>query len=151
MARLSANVWAGVVVLLYALVIFSEARTLVYYTKNGPGPGFFPLWVSALLAVFAVSYIWMHLKKGGARLSDVLPAGKALRNYLSVLGSIILFMLVLDTTGYVIACTAMMSIVLVGQYRWYTALGISVSTAVLLLVLFQYVMEIPLPANVFGF
>ncbi len=151
MKRPSANVWAGVVVLLYAAVLLSESRSLIYYTKNGPGPGFLPLWISGLLAVLAAAYIWTELKKEGVMLKDILPSGQALRNHLSVVAAIIIFMLMLDITGYVVASTVMMFITLIGQYKWHAALGISLSTAVLLLLLFQYVMDIPLPANSFGF
>jgi putative tricarboxylic transport membrane protein len=44
----------GVLLLLLAIAFGVGAQQLRYYTSLGPGPGFFPSWLSALLAGLAV-------------------------------------------------------------------------------------------------
>jgi len=49
---------ASVVVLGLAAFLVREALQLRYYTPLGPGPGFFPFWLSILLAGLAVAMFW---------------------------------------------------------------------------------------------
>jgi putative tricarboxylic transport membrane protein len=49
---------AGGVLLVVALLLARESLRLRYYTPLGPGPGFFPLWLSILLALLAAAMLW---------------------------------------------------------------------------------------------
>jgi hypothetical protein len=131
-------------------VIFWQALSLKYYTKFGPGPGMFPLWLSGLFIVVSLVYIWQSIKKEVILFAEILPQGKALGNILAVLGSLILFMVLVNFTGFIIASSVLLFIVLTREYKWYLGLGISVSASILLFLLFQKVFSIPLPVNVFG-
>ena len=48
----------GAVSLLVAVFFVRAALGLHYYTPLGPGPGFFPLWLSILLAILSVAMFW---------------------------------------------------------------------------------------------
>lgn len=48
----------SVMSMLVAVFLAREALKLRYYTPLGPGPGFFPLWLSILLAILAVAMFW---------------------------------------------------------------------------------------------
>lgn len=52
----SRQVAAGVFALLGVFAIV-ESRQLPYYTSNGPGPGFFPLWIGIALAVVSTIHL----------------------------------------------------------------------------------------------
>jgi len=43
----------SVVLILFCAFIMRESLELRYYTSLGPGPGFFPFWISLLVAVLA--------------------------------------------------------------------------------------------------
>jgi putative tricarboxylic transport membrane protein len=48
---------AGVVILLFSAWTLWEALRLSYYTSLGPGPGFFPFWLSIIMGVLAIIMI----------------------------------------------------------------------------------------------
>jgi putative tricarboxylic transport membrane protein len=49
---------AGVVLLLFSAWALWEALRLRYYTALGPGPGFFPFWLSLIMGLLAVIMIY---------------------------------------------------------------------------------------------
>lgn len=128
-----------------------QASALEYYSKQGPGAGFFPLWVNGGLIVLLAAFILLAFKNRSVRFEDILPKGADLANNLTVIGAILLFMLLVNITGFIVACTAMTFAVMARHYRWKAALTISLGVSVLLFVTFQYGLEIPLPVNMFGF
>jgi putative tricarboxylic transport membrane protein len=150
MKRQNAGVWAGIVLLLFAFVIFGQALSLKYYTKFGPGPGLFPLWLSGILIILSIIYIWHSLKKEIIPLSNIIPKGRERGNILAVLGSILLFMLIVNFTGFIVASTLLLFILLVREYKWHLALGISTGVSILLFLIFKTFFAIPLPVNIFG-
>lgn len=52
--KLPYQITSGVVMLI-AVFLGGESLKMRYYTSLGPGPGFFPLWLSILLAILALS------------------------------------------------------------------------------------------------
>ncbi len=48
----------SMVSMLVAAFLARESLRLRYYTPLGPGPGFFPLWLSILLAILAAAMFW---------------------------------------------------------------------------------------------
>ena len=61
----------GVVFLLLAAFIARESLELKFYTSNGPGPGFFPFWLSMALGLLAV----LMILKATFRESEPIPEG----------------------------------------------------------------------------
>ena len=61
----------GVVFLLIAAFLGYHAVKLRYYTPLGPGPGFFPIWLCAILGLLAVTLFFQ------ARLATPEPHGPA--------------------------------------------------------------------------
>lgn len=146
----NAGVWAGIVLLIYASFMFWQSLSLGYYTQFGPGPGMFPRWLSGILIVISLLYLWQSARKFVFRAADIFPKGKDLWNMLSVFVSVLMFMLIVNLTGFVIAGTVMMFILLSRGYKWFMALPIALVTSVLLFLLFDKVFSIPLPVNTFG-
>lgn len=145
-----ANVWVGLTVLVYASGFLWYSLPLGYSTKTGPGPGMFPVWVSGILIILSLLYIASGLKNKGVLFEDIIPKGNDLKNNLSVMGSIIVFMLTVNTIGFISACTALLFITLTRQYPWKVATGISIGVSIVLFATFQYLLEIQLPVNMFG-
>ena len=145
-----AGVWAGIITLLYAITIFQQSLSLDYSTRLGPGPGFFPLWLSGILIVLTLCYIVDSIRNDVVKVSEILPGGKASQNIISTVAALILFPIVVPYLGFVISATILQFIMFVRDFKWYTALGISVFVSVVLLVAFQSLLGVSLPVNDFG-
>lgn len=145
-----AGVWAGIITLVYAIIIFQQSLSLEYSTRLGPGPGFFPLWLSGILIVLTLCYIVDSIRHDVIKVSEILPGGKASQNIVSTVAGLILFPIVVSYLGFVISATMLQFIMFVRDFKWYTALGISVSISVVLLVVFQSLLGVSLPVNDFG-
>jgi putative tricarboxylic transport membrane protein len=146
----NAGVWAGIAVFAFAAVVFWKSLSLKYSSQYGPGPGMFPIWLSGILMLISLVYIWQSVKKAPVTFAEIIPQGRALGNILSVIGSLILFMLIVDFTGFVVAGTVLLFIVLGREFKWHLALGIGFGSSLIVFVVFRYVFDIPLPVNVLG-
>ena len=145
-----AGVWAGIITLIYAIIIFQQSQSLDYSTRLGPGPGFFPLWLSGILIVLTLLYIVDSIRHDVVKVSEILPGGKASQNILSTVAGLILFPIVVPYLGFVISATMLQFIMFVRDFKWYTALGISVGVSVVLFLGFQSLLGVSLPVNDFG-
>lgn len=147
----NAGVWAGVVILGFAAVIFSQSLDLDYSTRLGPGPGFFPLWLSGLLIVLSLCYLWSSVKQKVIDVRDLLPPNPvARRNILLTICGVVIFPLVVDDLGFVVSGSILLFIMFMREYKWYLAVGISVATSLLLFFIFQSLLGVSLPVNEFG-
>ncbi|MGM7722733.1 tripartite tricarboxylate transporter TctB family protein [Metabacillus sp. Hm71] len=144
------GVWVGLLLLLFAGIIFWQSLSLEYYGQYGPGPGLLPIWLSGLLGVLSIIYIFSSLKEKNNSVFDLLPKGKVLMKLLSILGSIFLFIIISPYSGFVIASMIVLLILLSPEYKWYSSLGISAAITMILFLGFKTVLNIPLPVNMWG-
>ncbi|MDM5340442.1 tripartite tricarboxylate transporter TctB family protein [Fictibacillus enclensis] len=144
------NVWVGIFLLLFAGLIFYFALSYDYYSNIGPGPGLFPIWLSGLLLILSIMYIVSAFKKDEIRFSDVFPKGAQRNKILRILGSILLFILISPYAGFTLSGTVVLCILFIGEMKWYTAVGTSVITTVVVFLIFNTFLGVPLPMNAFG-
>jgi putative tricarboxylic transport membrane protein len=140
----------GIVLLLFAGFVFWKSLSLEYYGPYGAGPGLLPRWLSGTLAVLSILFIVSSLLKEKIYFKDVLPRGKVLFRLLSIVGSIFLFLLIAPYTGFNIASITVLMILLLPEYKWFSALGISTAVTVILFLSFNTLLKIPLPVNMWG-
>lgn len=145
-----AGVWAGIITLIYASVILQQSLSLEYTTRLGPGPGFFPLWLSGILLVLTLCYIVDSLRHDVVKISEILPGGKASQNIISTVAGLILFPVVVPYLGFVVSATLLQFIMFIRDFKWYTALSISLAVSVIILLVFQSLLGVSLPVNDFG-
>lgn len=145
------GVWFGIFILLLGCTLFWKSLSLDYKSSIGPGPGFFPLWLSGVLIIISLLYIVESIKKEVILISEIFPKGKGLWNVITILFSSVIFMIVVSFAGFVIAGTLLMFMLLVREYKWYRALGISLVITIITFVVFQTLLDVPLPVNEFGF
>jgi putative tricarboxylic transport membrane protein len=149
MIKNNARVWAGIVILLFAVTIFIQSFSYNYNSKMGPGPGLLPVWLSGSLIILSMIYLVKAMKSTKSN-ESVLPKGKSLRNVLTILFALIVFMLVVSLAGFMIAGTLFLYILLIRVYKWYINLGISIGVTGVLFLLFYKLLSVPLPVNVYG-
>jgi putative tricarboxylic transport membrane protein len=146
----NAGFWGGIAILIYSSVLFSQSLSLKYYSEFGPGPGFFPLWLSGILVILSIGLILISIKKERILFKDILPKGRSLIRVLLVPASLIVFMLIVNFTGFIIASSILLFMVFILEFKWYMSLALSSSISILLFFIFQSILEVPLPVNVLG-
>ncbi|MDF2675532.1 MAG: tripartite tricarboxylate transporter family receptor [Clostridiales bacterium] len=148
----NAGAWAGIVTFAYSLVMFIMSLFMDYYTEYGPAPGFFPRWLSGLLTILSLFYIWESVKKDKILTSELFPKDKkALYGIASTVGGLLLFAAATPLLGFIIPCSLFLFIMLIRDYKWYTAIIASVIVSLLLMFVFQSLLGVALPVNDFGF
>jgi hypothetical protein len=145
------GVWIGSFMLIFSGIIFWESRSMTYYNGVAPGPGFLPLWLSGILFILSILYILRSLKKEIILFSKVLPKGKGLGNIVTLIGSVILFIVMISYAGFVISSIVMLFLLFHRGYKWYWGLGLSVVVTMIIFVIFGTMLQVPLPVNDFGF
>jgi putative tricarboxylic transport membrane protein len=143
--------YTALVLLLFSIFMFWQSLSYKYYTSFGPGPGLLPRWLNGALIVLSLIYLFQSVKKDIVIASDVLPKGKVLKEVLLYPASLILFIVIVKFTGFIIAGTALLFMLLVKEYKWYVAFGISLVTTGILFFAFKTLLLVPLPVNNFGF
>ena len=70
----------GLILLMLALFFGFEAAGLTYYTRIGPGPGFFPLWLAIILGTLSLGMLVLATREAEPLPADFFPpAGSWLR------------------------------------------------------------------------
>jgi putative tricarboxylic transport membrane protein len=141
------GVWVGSLFFLLAATFFYQSFAFPYYSQLGPGPALFPRWLSAILLLLSIIYIVQSVRTEVIVWSAVLPKGRDLINVSLVLLTVIIYILLVSYTGFIIASTVMLFIMLRSSYRWYTALAISLGMSFVLFIAFNDWLEVPLPTG----
>jgi putative tricarboxylic transport membrane protein len=145
---------AGAVFLLLAAFIARESLALKFYTSNGPGPGFFPFWLSVALGLLAV----LMILKATFRAPEPMPEGffASRAGYLRV-GAIVLAFAVtaalLEIVGFPLTMlvTILFLLFALGRPSLIVTLLVSAAGSFGCFYLFDRWLKVPLPTGFFGF
>ncbi|MGF9711429.1 tripartite tricarboxylate transporter TctB family protein [Paenibacillus naphthalenovorans] len=141
----------GIVILLFASLILWQSLSFDYYSELGPGPGLLPLWLSAVLMVLSLLFMMKSLKKSIILFPEILPRGRGLRNILTIIAAVLFFIIAAPFAGFTIAGILTLSFILIRDYKWVMALGVSATVTVSLFYVFKFLLNVPLPVNALGF
>ena len=138
---------AGLALLALAAWVALETRSLPLGTAHGPGPGYVPLLLAALLAACAAALV---IRGGGARLRDMewAEAGHAA----AILGACLFTAVALDRLGYrlTMALFLLFLYAAVERRRLLVALALAVGLALASHWMFDTALRVPLPRGPFG-
>lgn len=147
--NLGIGVWAGLIILLLSILLFINSFSYTYDSAFGPGPGFFPVWLSGILFILSLVYIYESIKKKEDS-EEKLPTGTALKNVLFILTCLILFVILVKYLGFIITGSLFLYSLLYGQYRWFISLGISIGVSVFVFWIFSSLLGVSLPHGLLG-
>jgi putative tricarboxylic transport membrane protein len=133
-------------ILIFGIVILGNSFSYEYYNNFGPGPGFLPRWISGGLIILSILYMIDTIKKNPVYFKEILPDKKGLWNVISVLISVVLFIIIIPYVGFVVSGTFMMFLTLRREYKWYLALGISIFSTWISFYAFNDLLMVKLPA-----
>ncbi|TXT50292.1 MAG: Tripartite tricarboxylate transporter TctB family [Spirochaetes bacterium] len=146
---LSPGFWGSLAVMGVGIVFFIYSLQFPYTSEIGPGPGFFPRWLSGFLIVLGVLYMSNSIR--GKDKSEKLPSEKGLSSILFILGSMVGYVALIGFLGFITTSAAFLFLLLRKAYRWYVSLAISAIASLFLYALFALFLRVQLPMNGLGF
>jgi hypothetical protein len=143
----------SVVLLGISLFVALQSMKLRYYTPLGPGPGFFPLWLSILLALLAAMMLWQATFGKPEAMPDDFFADR--RGYLhigAVLAALVGVIALLERLGFCLVMLGFYLFLLTFLGRQHPAVTAVIALAGSLGVYYVFVhwLAVPLPSGLFG-
>jgi putative tricarboxylic transport membrane protein len=150
-----ADLITGIVLLVLSGYVIQEAWRMPQSGTFGPGAGFLPFWVGvimAVLAVFLLATVWTRQATEQDSVSPF-PKGKALLAITGVLGGLAVYIFLMEVLGYLLDTFLYVTFLLgiVEREKWPRTLMVAVATTAGLYLIFQTLLGITLPTNMFGF
>jgi putative tricarboxylic transport membrane protein len=149
----TADLITGIVLLVLSGLVIAEAWRMPDSASFGPGAGFLPFWVIlALLAVLLLVSVWTR-KVTEKDISSPFPGKKALLAITGVLGGLAAYILLIEVLGFLVDTFLYVAFLLgvVERERWRLTVSVALFTTIGLYVIFQVLLTIGLPKNMFGF
>jgi putative tricarboxylic transport membrane protein len=133
----------------YAVVAW---RAYPYWSPTGPGSGFLPVWVGAVMAALALLLVLSAFRSAPLPEARWLPAGRGLVRLVVVVATIAVFAAVMDFVGMILGSALFLLGVLrfLERYPWPWAIGIAVGVAGLIYGVFTYWLQVPFPTSPLG-
>jgi putative tricarboxylic transport membrane protein len=143
---------SGALLLVFGIGFAVGARRYPYWTPNGPGSGFLPLWLGLTMAVLAAALLvgaTLRADPGGAWL----PGGRAFTRLIVVVAATALFIWLMPWLGMTLGTFLFLVALLrfLEGHEWGTTLGVAVATATVNWLVFMYWLSVPFPIGVLGF
>lgn len=142
---INAGMIAALCMLLYGIVIFVQALSLKYYTSYGPGPGFFPVWISGLLILLAIFYLVESARKNVVYLKDIFASSAPLKKIGTLTAGLLFFIFISDILGFFISGIVLLLTMFLWDFKFLKALILSLIFMVILAVVFQIFLKVSLP------
>jgi putative tricarboxylic transport membrane protein len=142
---------AGLALLLLGAGFAAGGAQHSYWGPGGPGSGFLPVWLGAVMAVLALMLLVQATRSrdaGGAWL----PRGAGLRRLAAVLGVTVVFVALLKIVGMTLGTVLFLIVILrvVEGHRWASTLGIALAVAAVNYLVFTYWLRVPFPTGLLG-
>ena len=147
-----ASLTVGIVFLIFSLTVMIASWSMEYYSSIGPGPGFFPFWLSLILGLLSV--VWLiQIVRSAPRSNKsegqekVFPRGEALFRFLSIIGALCFMVLLMEPLGFQISMFAFMIFLLMvlGRVRIITTIIIAIISSFGLFQIFTLLLDVQLP------
>jgi cell division protein FtsW (lipid II flippase) len=146
MSQYKSGILAGVVIFLLALFLLIVSLQYAYVSALGIGPGFFPTWLSGILMVLSIWYIFESVK--GKNVSkEEWPAGSSLKEILFTIMSLFLFTILFALCGFIIAGAIFLFILFFKGFKWFINIPMAVGITLFVFWLFNSALNLHLPAS----
>jgi putative tricarboxylic transport membrane protein len=133
--------------------IASEAWDWPYLTKDGPGPGFFPLWIGISLIGLAALLIALQVADAiGGKASEKTRwegTGPVLGGWVALMVAAALLKPAGFITSFVVLSMFLVRVIF--RQSWFAAITVSVVSALVFWALFEKLLKVRLPAGPLGF
>lgn len=141
------------VLILAAAFLARESLRLRYYTSLGPGPGFFPLWLSVLVAALGAAMFWLAtFAAPEARPADFYADRRGYLRIGAVVGALVTVIALLEPLGFRLAMLGFYLFILtaLGRQHWALTGGIALAGSFGVYYVFVHWLAVPLPIGFLG-
>lgn len=139
--------------LLFAVFVAYESVRLKYYTPMGPGPGFFPLWLSIGFGILAaVMFCQARFGRSDPMPADFFATRMGYLRIAAILGSLVGTVVLFNPLGFRLTSLAFYFFLLtvLGRHGFLTSAVFAVVGSFGVYHVFANVLMIPLPVGIFG-
>jgi putative tricarboxylic transport membrane protein len=135
--------------LLFSALVMWASWGMDYYTKLGPGSGFFPFWLGISTGV--LSFIWLiqvSLRSGRPKDAAFLPERTGIGRILAILAALATMAALMDLLGFQIMMFALIFFLLMvlGEQKLWVTLVIALVGSVGVYHVFSRYLDVQLPA-----
>ena len=139
----------GIAIVVFAIAVVRASLELTYYTKLGPGPGYFPVWVAAIVGLLGAAMTWTASIRGVQPLQpDFLPSRSAAIRLAAVLVMLVWTIVTMKTLGFRVSMLVFFAVLLpvLGYRQPVKVLAVALAGSFGVFYLFDTLLRVPLPA-----
>ena len=144
------DVISSAVLVALGVYIVMEASNWAYYSEDGPGPAFFPIWYGIAMIVLSLALIAITVaKRPEAETPDWQGVGRALTTW----AAFAICAMLMSWLGFMIAFALLTFFMIVVVFRQSPVTGAiaAVVAAAGFYLVFPFALSVALPIGVFGF
>jgi len=145
----------GVIVLIFSGVVIEESWKMPEQRATfAPGVGFFPFWLGVLMSILSILLIinaWLRPSEPAKK--AIFPGRQAMKAIVLILTGLAVYIVLLEILGFLVD-TMLFTAFLLGvvmREKWKMTFLIASLTSGGLYVIFQLLLGVKLPLNMFGF
>jgi putative tricarboxylic transport membrane protein len=142
----------GLILFALAIYLMEEAWRMPPSGTASPGAGFLPFWLGAALAVMSL-ILFARVWRSRSTEKSPFPEKRVLIEIGSVMGGLAVYIALSEVLGFLVDTVLYVAFLMgiVQRKSWSTSLLVAASTTGGLYLIFQVLLNVPLPSNMFGF
>jgi len=143
----------AVLCIVFAAFVMRRSLAMKLYTPLGPGPGFFPFWLSLLFgALAAIMLAHATLRRSEPASTDLLATRAGYRRIAAILGALVGAIVLMDPLGFRLTSLGFYLFLLTSLSRptWILTLVIAVAGSFGVYHMFANLLRITLPVGLLG-
>jgi len=144
----------AVVFILFSAFVARESLELKFYTALGPGPGFFPFWLSVFLGLLALNMLYQAtFKPQDPMPADFFADAKGYMKIGAILLALVATVLFMDLLGFRLTMLLFYLFLLfaLGRQNVLVTLAVALGGSWGVYHVFVEYLKVPLPVGIFGF